>query len=340
MRKKLNNLRNQLIPVISIISIISVISIISGYAQTYTFSYTTGNPYTTNLPGATSLNNGMTWDDEEYLIPIGFTFSFFDQSFDSIYISDHARFSLNGDYRINAFFVDFIDRDTINGGYDNTGPTTNSISPVSYVLDGTPGSRILKIEWNNAGFLFELINSGTLNDFVNVQLWLYEGSNDVEVHIGPNSVISPNSSYNTEEGASIGFITYSNDTIILIGSADSPSSTAQYNDHITGTPTSGVIYKFVNNLSGINEEELLIKHLKIYPNPANERINITFDNSESKRIEIKLFDILGRTIYEKGYTNINSAANLSIDISEFRSGIYFIQVQTDRGILNRKIVVQ
>lgn len=311
------------------------------FGQSYTFSYTTGNPYTTNLPGATSLNNGMTWDDEEYYIPIGFTFYVFDQGFDSIYISDHILFKMNGDYRINVFgWGDFIDRDTINGGYDNTGPTNNSVSPVSYVLEGDPGSRILKIEWNNAGFFFEMIYLSTLNDFVNVQLWLYEGTNDIEVHIGPNSVLSPNSSYDGNEGASVGIITYSKDTIILTGAADSPNITTQSDDHITGTPTSGVIYKFANNFTGINSKELLTSHLKIYPNPANDRINITFDNNELKRIEIKILDVIGRTVYERGFTNFNNPMNLSIDISEFRSGIYFIQLQTDRSILNREIVVQ
>lgn len=310
------------------------------FAQPYTFSYTTGNPYTTNLPGATSLNNGWTWDDEEYHIPIGFTFYFFDQSFDSIYISDHILFNTNGDNRINAFFVDFIDRDTINGGYYNTGPTVNSESPISYLLEGTPGNMILKIEWVNAGFYFEMDYLSTLNDRVNVQLWLYEGTNDIEVHIGPNAVISPNSSYDGNEGASVGLITSFNDIIILTGAADSPDVTTQFDDHITGTPTSGVIYKFENNFTGINSEKLLTSHLNIYPNPANDRINITFDNSGLKRIEIKIFDIIGRTVYERGFTNINRSTNLSLDISEFRSGIYFIQLKTDKVIYYGKIIKQ
>jgi len=221
----INRLRILLIIVLSSSNLWSVAQ------SSYVFSLDSG-AYA-NLSGSTSLNNNQPWDDPEYHIPIGFNFEYFGQLFDSIYISDYVWFYPNGDYRIHALFADFMDRDT-----------GSSVSDISYLLDGNPGNKILKIEWKNAGFFFEWDNLGTLNDFVNVQLWLYEVNGDIEVHIGPNSVLSPNnSSYNGNEGASIGLLTYSGENQTLSGPADNPML---YNGVVVvdGTPANGTIFRF------------------------------------------------------------------------------------------------
>ncbi len=337
----MNQLRNKLnveTPLMASLLAYCLMSAVYCNAQSYTFSFTTGNPYTTNLPGAISLNNGWTWDDEEYYIPIGFTFYVFDEPFDSIYISDFAKFKANGDYRINAFYADFIDRDTTNGGYYVTGiPDSTSVSPISYLLDGIPGNRILKIEWINAGFIFEVINKSTLDDRVNVQLWLYEGTNDFEVHIGPNAVISPGSSYDGNEGASVGLRSYTKDTIMLSGAADSPFATTQYPEYITGTPSSGVIYKFKNNLVGINQEESLTKQLNIYPNPGNGIFNVQC-SMLNVQCSITIYNVLGEVVFQ--IPNTEYRLPITIDLSNQPGGIYFIRLQTDKEILTGKIISQ
>ncbi|MBL4658614.1 MAG: PKD domain-containing protein [Flavobacteriales bacterium] len=200
--------------------------------STYALTYSNGTY--SDLTGATSLNNGQLWDDHDTLIPIGFTFELFDQSFDSIHISVLVWFKIDGDYFIEAFFADFIDRG--NG-------TGTSLSPKSFLLDGAPGDRILKIEWKNAGFLFEMINSGTLDDSVNVQLWLYEDSGYVEIRVGSNSVAKPLSSFNSNEGPRVGLRTYFGENLTASGAADAPvlDTTVEY---LTGTPSDGMIYRF------------------------------------------------------------------------------------------------
>ena len=41
-----------------------------------------------HLLGGTSLNNGSTWDDPHYAIPLGFNFTYFNSKFSTIYLSD------------------------------------------------------------------------------------------------------------------------------------------------------------------------------------------------------------------------------------------------------------
>jgi len=192
----------------------------------YSHVYATGSY--TNLIGSTSLNIGQLWDDPEYHIAIGFTWEFFDQTYDSIYISDFVWFDQSVKYWISAYDSDFIDRGT-----------STSLSNISYLLSGTVGSQILKIEWNNAGFYDDI----TFNDFINVQLWLYEGTNRIEIHIGPNSVVNPDS-YGGLEGGIIAVVDFiSPEEIYLTGPPASPIIVFGFTE-INGTPVDGSIYNF------------------------------------------------------------------------------------------------
>jgi Secretion system C-terminal sorting domain len=80
-----------------------------------------------------------------------------------------------------------------------------------------------------------------------------------------------------------------------------------------------------------DEFEKIINSIKIYPNPANNILNI--ESSENDSIsQIKLFDINGREILKQ-----NSSSKI-LDLSTIEKGIYFIEIKTDKGIFNDKII--
>jgi uncharacterized repeat protein (TIGR01451 family) len=68
--------------------------------------------------------------------------------------------------------------------------------------------------------------------------------------------------------------------------------------------------------------------IKIYPNPANNKIMIDANDV----VDVKLFDVLGKQIFSTKENNI--------DVSNFNDGVYFIQVQTKQGTTTQKIIVQ
>ena len=71
-------------------------------------------------------------------------------------------------------------------------------------------------------------------------------------------------------------------------------------------------------------------NIKIYPNPVNDRLYIEAEN-EIK--EVTIFDIYGRQ-----QTTVNGQQSLSINISEFNSGIYFIRINTTNGIYVKRFI--
>jgi hypothetical protein len=229
-------------------------------------------------------------------------------------------------YFINQFFVMFTDRGN---------------SPVSYLLEGVPGSRILKLEWKNMGFDGEKSALGTTDDFINVQLWLYEGSNDIEIIIGPNSVVHPNESYYGYGGPWIGIdhiISYPPGAVIEAISleGDPANPTLVYNDstfdiYLNGTPVEGTIYKFTYNTTGDVEKDL-VRGLKVYPNPSSDILNVELPDGAEV---LKVFNINGEILRRQ---QLNKDSDIcQINITDFSVGCYFIEIMTESGEYSQKI---
>ena len=68
----------------------------------------------------------------------------------------------------------------------------------------------------------------------------------------------------------------------------------------------------------------------VYPNPVENLLNLQLFDSQSK---ISLTDVLGKILIEEV---VNS--NQSIDLSNFKSGVYFLRIENSNGIKNLKII--
>jgi len=75
--------------------------------------------------------------------------------------------------------------------------------------------------------------------------------------------------------------------------------------------------------------------LKVYPNPANSFINIESDFNANSTIRI--FNMQGAIVKQ---ININSNNIQRINIQDLNSGIYFIQIENDKKIIQKKFIKQ
>lgn len=83
------------------------------------------------------------------------------------------------------------------------------------------------------------------------------------------------------------------------------------------------------------EENRTLGMLSVYPNPANEKINL--QSTESlKDCDVKLMNVTGQQVYSKRYSAL---LNESIDIDGLSKGIYFLHVSSDRGEQTTKLVI-
>ena len=78
--------------------------------------------------------------------------------------------------------------------------------------------------------------------------------------------------------------------------------------------------------------------LTIYPNPNNGEFNVVLDGSSAKNIEISVFDIRGRRVFDKVYES-NPAFNEVVNLNGAQSGMYLLQVSDGTRTQTRKILV-
>ncbi|MCR5190082.1 MAG: C10 family peptidase [Bacteroidales bacterium] len=91
---------------------------------------------------------------------------------------------------------------------------------------------------------------------------------------------------------------------------------------------------------GVEESKAGLTTMQVYPNPANGqvKVNITFAKETEGQAEIRLNDLMGRTVYSTSIT-AQENASLSIPTSELAAGIYFMNIRTAKGTLSRKLQV-
>ena len=88
----------------------------------------------------------------------------------------------------------------------------------------------------------------------------------------------------------------------------------------------------ISIITGINESEFA-KTISVYPNPTSKQINI---NSSATIKNVMVLNPMGQLIFAAEY-NIHNA---SVDLEKLGAGIYFLQVETEKGAVTKKIIKQ
>ncbi len=75
----------------------------------------------------------------------------------------------------------------------------------------------------------------------------------------------------------------------------------------------------------------------VFPNPSTGMINLQFENTIDQKI-ISVYDLMENRIFSQTLTA--ATKNFALNLSEFSSGIYLLNIETTTGITNRKIAIQ
>jgi len=307
------------------------------FAQTnYNFSFD-NQPYQ-HLTDPVSLNNGQIWDDPEFAIPLGFDFHIGEHTFDTVYI---VEWGLGGilsntpnDTGIGVELAPMW-QDLIDLGYESG----SSLSEIAYQTEGSPGNRITKIEWKNAGFWEDT----TTSDFLNFQVWFHESTNILEYRYGPSQINNPADSFEGFSGPFVYFVTSidfdlfdavdmgyvlsenpASPTLIVL----EPGETVNIDDvAFQGMIPNGMVYRFIpGELATENFEK---NAFVFYPNPTKDYFTI-YSSDDVKQVTI--YNHLGQGV------GILEKTNNVFDISHLSKGVYWVEIETPLGKSVKKII--
>jgi len=92
----------------------------------------------------------------------------------------------------------------------------------------------------------------------------------------------------------------------------------------------------ITRVSTVSIPEVSLETARIFPNPASDQITVDLSGTGAKGIEAVLFDMQGKKVYA---ADVSNQPVFTIPVNSLAAGMYFVQVSTDAGMINKKITV-
>ena len=292
------------------------------------------------LDDATMATGPEPWDDPEMIIPIGFDFDFFGQ------ITDHLNLGLGtGGILISDEDASGIDgivvygSDIVDIGYGGT----ESISTISYTVLGNFPTRIFVMDWHNVGFYNEVVEAGTSGNRTNFQLWLYEGSHDIEIRFGSNSIKTPELIHDFGSPF-IGFIENLNNLDETVGAiyfltGEPETATVgmiedfediYFTEFLMAEPQNGIVYHFDSGLVSVDEHEHL--NVQVYPTVVDQIVTI----STAALVNYELISITGNLVIQ----GQASPGKSQLSLTDLAQGVYILQLNEGSRTSSHRLIKQ
>ena len=145
-----------------------------------------------------------------------------------------------------------------------------------------------------------------------------------------------------EQGNPIGYNVFVNNKLVAEKTTETSHTINITNEKIVvevfalyenKTSSIGVsLFTEIENETGITNIEQT-QSINIYPNPANDRLYI---ETQTLTQTIEIFDIYGR----RQKSIVNCQRSTVIDLSELKSGLYFVKINTEKGNIVKRIIKQ
>jgi hypothetical protein len=108
-----------------------------------------------------------------------------------------------------------------------------------------------------------------------------------------------------------------------------------------GTQVAATIYTYDASAVGIENNAVGEMLLDLFPNPADNTLNIGFTLDDAQNVKIELCDVSGRLVdaeveerYMAGYHHV------TMQTAALAEGMYIVRMTTEKGIVQKKIIIQ
>lgn len=212
-----------------------------------------------------------------------------------------------------------------------------SISQIDYDYTALPGSNnTYKIIYKNKGTNTQ---SGTINFNFNDAILDYSYANPNIFSQSTNTLLWNFSNLKPFESREILVTLHLNSNIDLpaVNEGDLLAFTSSINTtSVDDTPNDNIftLNQVASNVMLLsNPNNSIDKYFVLFPNPTTNVLNVETNESIEKE-SIKIYNITGQMVI-----NINKAKNISsIDVTNLKTGNYFIVIQTDKGFYKSKFI--
>lgn len=89
---------------------------------------------------------------------------------------------------------------------------------------------------------------------------------------------------------------------------------------------------------GLSENKLESTDVQLYPNPANEQINLTFDFEALQNITIQIYNAAGQLVQTENLNGTKGTNKQNINIQNLNTGIYFLHLQSGETTITKHLI--
>jgi hypothetical protein len=83
-----------------------------------------------------------------------------------------------------------------------------------------------------------------------------------------------------------------------------------------------------------------INNLAVYPNPSRDIFNVSFTSEDAQDLEVRVINVVGEVIYTESLQQFIGEYTKQVDLATYTKGVYFLEITTNTGVVNKKLILQ
>jgi beta-glucanase (GH16 family) len=83
-----------------------------------------------------------------------------------------------------------------------------------------------------------------------------------------------------------------------------------------------------------------INNLTVYPNPSRDIFNLSFTSEDAQDLKLRILNVIGEEIINENLEQFIGEYTKQINLTNNAKGIYFLEIETNDGIINKKLILQ
>jgi hypothetical protein len=83
-----------------------------------------------------------------------------------------------------------------------------------------------------------------------------------------------------------------------------------------------------------------INNLDVYPNPSRDIFNVSFTSEDVQDLKVRVLNVVGEVVYTENLDKFVGEYTKAIDLATYTKGIYFLEITTTNGVVNKKLILQ
>jgi len=83
-----------------------------------------------------------------------------------------------------------------------------------------------------------------------------------------------------------------------------------------------------------------ITNLDVYPNPSRDIFNITLTSETVQDLKVRVLNVIGEELVNVDLQQFVGEYVKSINLNKYKKGVYVLEITTNEGVINQKLILQ